>query len=73
VTLFIPEWMWLDSLIALILKYAFSRALGPRRTEELIVPAASGFAIGYGFLVLVADLYVWITYSWPFLLTNWKP
>jgi len=72
-TLWLPEYMWLASLVALILKYAFARSLGPRRTEELIVPAATGFAVGYGMLYIVAGLYVWITYSWPFLLTNWKP
>ena len=73
VTLWLPEYMWLASLVALVSKYAFSKALGPRRTEELIVPAATGFAVGYGMLYIVAGLYVWITYSWPFLMTNWKP
>jgi len=72
-TLWLPEYMWLASLFALVFKYIFSKTLGPRRTEEYIVPAATGFAVGYGLLYVVVGIYVWATYSWPLLMTSWHP
>jgi len=73
VTMWLPEYMWLASLVALILKYAFSKSLGPRRTEELIVPAATGFAVGYGLVYLEVGLYYWFTGMWPYIVSHWIP
>ncbi len=73
VTLWLPEYMWLASLVALVAKYGLSKSLGPRRTEEYVVPAATGFAVGYGALLLVAALIVLSTYVWPLTASLWKP
>ncbi|MGC8632658.1 MAG: DUF6785 family protein [Thermoprotei archaeon] len=72
-TLWLPQYMWAASLFALVFKYIFSKTLGPKRTEEYIVPAATGFAVGYGALYLFAGLYVWIIQDWPWIMTVWKP
>jgi hypothetical protein len=47
------EFMWLASLVALVVKYILVRALGVARFERYVTPIAAGVAIGYGALVIV--------------------
>jgi len=66
-----PAWMWLSSSIALIIKYVTYRVVGPRKTEENLIPATAGVAIGFGAPYLFAGLYVFFTRTLPTLLTFW--
>ncbi len=47
------EFMWLASLVALVVKLIFVRVLGAARFERYVTPIAAGVAIGYGALVIV--------------------
>lgn len=47
------EFMWLASLVALVVKLIFVRALGAARFERYVTPLAAGVAIGYGALVII--------------------
>ncbi|MEM1667753.1 MAG: DUF6785 family protein [Thermofilaceae archaeon] len=47
------EFMWLASLVALVVKIVLVRALGAARFERYVTPIAAGVAIGYGALVIV--------------------
>ncbi|MEM1909032.1 MAG: DUF6785 family protein [Thermofilaceae archaeon] len=47
------EFMWLASLVALVVKTVLVRALGAARFERYVTPIAAGVAIGYGALVIV--------------------
>ncbi len=71
--LYHPDWIWSSVLIGLVLKYVFSKSLGPKRTEEYVTPAASGFALGFGVLYFFIALYLFFVSAWPWLLANWKP
>ena len=63
---------WANVLPALLVKYALYKVLGPRRTEELMVPIVSGFAVGCGFLYLIVSAYTFSTLSLPNLRLLWK-
>ncbi|MGC9014364.1 MAG: DUF6785 family protein [Thermoproteota archaeon] len=71
-TMWLPEYMWLASLVALIIKYASYKALGARKTEQYLVPAAAGVAIGFGAPYLFAGLYLFLTVAWPTIITFWR-
>ncbi len=71
--LYHPDWIWSSVLIGLILKYIFSKSLGPRRTEEYVTPAVSGFALGFGVLYFFLALYLFFGSALPWLFANWKP
>jgi len=71
-TMWLPDWMWFTSLVALIIKYASYKALGARKTEQYLVPAASGVAIGFGAPFLFTGLYLFLTLVWPTIVTFWR-
>ncbi|MEM3414132.1 MAG: DUF6784 domain-containing protein [Thermoproteota archaeon] len=56
VSLVIPNYMWLTSLIALIIKEVSVRTVGVKKYEEYVVPAASGWTIGFGAVWLLAAI-----------------
>ncbi|WP_449462637.1 hypothetical protein PQ610_00770 [Tardisphaera miroshnichenkoae] len=71
--LYDTQFVWFTFLIALALKYGLSKALGPRRTEEAVIPIASGFAIGTGVPLLILGIYATAIQVLPFLASTWKP
>ncbi|MGC8615201.1 MAG: DUF6785 family protein [Thermoprotei archaeon] len=68
-----PDYLWSAVVVGLVLKYLLSKSLGPRRTEEYVIPAASGFGLGFGVLYLFAALYLFFSSALPWTLANWKP
>jgi len=48
VSMTIVTYMWLTSLIALIIKYVAIRTVGMRRYEEYAMPVVAGWIIGFG-------------------------
>jgi len=58
---------WIETPIALLTRYILIRTIGPRRTEELIIPLAAGLAIGIGVLYLIVGAYIFFTVSVPTL------
>jgi len=71
-TMWLPEYMWLAALVALILKVIISRAVGPRRSVLYVTPAASGLAIGFGSVYIIAGLYYLFTLAIPTLQLFWS-
>ncbi|MEM0162458.1 MAG: DUF6784 domain-containing protein, partial [Thermoproteota archaeon] len=64
-SLWLMEFMWLACLIALIVKYALVKAVGPARFQNIVVPIAAGLAIGSGFFVWIGPLYKLFTVVIP--------
>ncbi|RLF23757.1 MAG: hypothetical protein DRM97_04395, partial [Thermoprotei archaeon] len=64
-TLFVMEWMWLNCLIALIIKVIVFRVGGAKLYEERAVPAAIGFAMGYGFNFFITAVLQFCLRAWP--------
>jgi len=48
VSMTIVTYMWLTSLIALIIKYVAIRTVGMRRYEEYVMPVVAGWILGFG-------------------------
>lgn len=48
VAITIPTYMWMTSLIALIIKYLTIRTIGIKKYEEYAVPIVAGWILGYG-------------------------
>jgi len=67
-----PGWMFWNSLLALIIKFVTYRVVGPRKTEENIVPAISGFAIGTGAAALFDGLFTFFVSALPTTLAFWR-
>ena len=59
------EYMWLTSLVALVVKYVLMKALGAARFERYVTPIAAGLAIGYGALVIVPMIVHLVTVIGP--------
>jgi len=51
------EFMWLASLVALVVKYILMRVLGAARFDRYVTSIAAGLAIGYGAMVIVPMIY----------------
>jgi hypothetical protein len=63
--LWLMEFMWLASLIALIVKYVLVKALGPAKFEKIVIPLAAGLALGSGLFVWIGPLYKLFTVVIP--------
>ncbi|MCD6563431.1 MAG: hypothetical protein J7K23_05895 [Thermoproteales archaeon] len=50
------EGIWINALLALIIKYLVLRFGGPKLYEERALPAVAGFSMGYGFFYIFAAL-----------------
>jgi hypothetical protein len=63
---------WFTSVVALIIKFTLSRAVGPRRSMEILIEFGAGLAVGFSLLFLVLGAYVFFTVSLPSLGLLWK-
>lgn len=52
----IPTYMWMTSLIALIIKYISIRTVGLRKYEQYAMPVVAGLILGFGAMWLPAAL-----------------
>ena len=52
----IPDYMWMTSLIALIIKYITIRTVGLRKYEQYAMPIVAGLILGFGAMWLPAAL-----------------
>jgi len=52
----IPDYMWMTSLIALIIKYITIRTVGLRKYEQYAMPIVAGLILGLGAMWLPAAL-----------------
>jgi len=64
-TLGFTQFMWFSSIVSLIFKYLLNRVLGVKRTEELIVPIATGVSVGFGAPYLISALLIIFNVSIP--------
>jgi len=58
-------------IIALALKFALFRALGPKRAVEYMIPVVSGILLGQSFFYLVAGVQVITQAAIPNIQANW--
>jgi len=65
ITTFIPIYLWLDCLIALIIKTVAIRTVGVRKFESYVVPIAAGLVLGFGAPSLLALLWNFFTVALP--------
>jgi len=56
ISMTIPTYMWLTSLIALIIKFVVIRTIGIKRYEEYAMPIVAGWILGFGAMWLPAAL-----------------
>lgn len=56
VAITIPTYMWMTSLIALIIKYITIRTVGLRKYEQYAMPVVAGLILGFGAMWLPAAL-----------------
>jgi hypothetical protein len=68
VSLWLNEYMWLNAVVALIIKTIVIRIGGVRLLEERAIPAVTGFCTGFGALFLVAALKTLIVEVLPLLI-----
>jgi hypothetical protein len=61
-----------NPLIALIIKYALTRAVGAKRAYDATVEFIAGMASGFGLLYLVLGAYVFFGISIPTIAALWK-
>jgi len=73
VNTFLPNYNWMNALIALIVKTVGIRTVGIRKFEEYVMPAATGAVIGFGALWIVAGLINFGTIAWPKLMVQYVP
>ncbi len=64
---------WINAAIGLVFKFGFNKTLGAKRTQDYVIPSATGLMMGIGAFDLFSGLYVWITYILPRLFAVWKP
>jgi len=69
----IVTYMWLTSLIALIIKYVAIRTVGLKRYEEYAMPASAGWVIGFGAVWLPAALVNLFAVVLPRMSALWVP
>ena len=69
----IANYMWLTSLIALIIKYVAIRTVGMRRYEEYVMPVVAGWILGFGAPWLIALLINMATATIPRFMTLYQP
>ena len=73
VSMTIANYMWLTSLIALIIKYVAIRTVGMRRYEEYVMPVVAGWILGFGAPWLIALLINMATATIPRFMTLYQP
>ncbi|MGC9202779.1 MAG: DUF6784 domain-containing protein [Thermoproteota archaeon] len=56
ISLWLNEYMWLNAVVALVIKTVVIKIGGVRLLEERAIPAVTGFCTGFGALFLVAAL-----------------
>ena len=69
----LPTYMWLTSLIALIIKYVAIRTVGMKRYEEYAMPVVAGWIIGFGAAWLPAALVNMATVAIPKYMSLFQP
>ncbi|MEM1523185.1 MAG: DUF6785 family protein [Thermofilaceae archaeon] len=73
VSLTIVTYMWLTSLLALIIKFVAVRTVGIKRYEEYVMSAVAGLTLGFGAAWLFALLINFATTIWPRFLAFYQP
>jgi len=56
ISLWLNEYMWMNAIVALIIKLVITRVGGVKALEEKVLPAVVGFCTGYGALFLFVAL-----------------
>ncbi|MCC6064549.1 MAG: hypothetical protein LM576_01070 [Thermofilum sp.] len=56
ISLWLNEYMWMNAVVALIIKLVITRVGGVKALEEKVLPAVVGFCTGYGALFLFVAL-----------------
>jgi len=69
----IVTYMWLTSLLALIIKYVAIRTVGIKRYEEYAMPACAGWILGFGAAWLPAALVNLFAVVIPRMSALWLP
>ena len=67
------EGIWLNALLALIVKYLILKIGGPKIYEERAMPAIAGFCMGYGFLYIFVALNEFFTIAVPNFAAHYVP
>ncbi|MEM2314665.1 MAG: DUF6785 family protein [Candidatus Bathyarchaeia archaeon] len=52
------HWLWLNFIIAAIVKYALTKSLGPAKTIQYMIPLIAGFLIGVGLPYLISGFII---------------
>jgi len=73
VSMTIANYMWLTSLIALVIKFLVIRTIGIKRYEEYAMPIVAGWILGFGALWLPAALINMGTVVFPKMQTMFQP
>ncbi len=73
VSMTIANYMWLTSLIALVIKFLVIRTIGIKKYEEYATPIVSGWILGFGALWLPAALINMGTVALPKMQTMFQP
>ncbi len=66
------HWLWLQGIVAAIIKLVLTRALGAKRAEELMFPIVAGFLTGVGLPYIACGIYAWATGVIPNVQANWR-
>jgi len=73
VSMTIANYMWLTSLIALVIKFLVIRTIGIKKYEEYAMPIVAGWILGFGALWLPAALINMGTVVFPKMQTMFQP
>ncbi|MCX8171938.1 MAG: hypothetical protein N3E47_08310, partial [Candidatus Bathyarchaeota archaeon] len=52
------HWLWLNFIIAAIIKYALTKSLGPAKTIQYMIPIIAGLLIGVGLPYLISGFII---------------
>ena len=66
------HWLWLNIIIAAVIKYVLTKTLGPARTVRYMIPIVAGFLIGAGLPYIISGIFVIVTAALPNVAANWK-
>ncbi|MEM2089354.1 MAG: DUF6785 family protein [Thermoproteota archaeon] len=69
----IPTYMWMTSLLALIIKFVVVRTIGVKKYEEYAMPILAGWILGFGAMWLPAALLNLFGTALPRMATLFKP
>lgn len=65
ISLWLNEYMWLNAVVALIIKMIVLKIGGTRLLQERAIPAVAGFCTGFGALFIIAALHNLLTEVMP--------